>query len=54
MPPEREYHEGAHAARRFENTMRQVLSVSKDELLRREAAYKKARKAKKSRPKKSA
>ena len=37
------------AAHRFEHTMRRVLSVSKDELTRREAAYKKARRSKKTR-----
>lgn len=49
-----EFHEGADAARRFENTMRQILSVSKDELVKREAAWKKSRKAKKARTNKSA
>jgi hypothetical protein len=50
----REYHEGPQAAERFRETLRTVLTVSKDELVRREAAYKKSRKAKKSRAKKSA
>jgi hypothetical protein len=36
---------------RFDNAMRQVLSVSKDELLKREAQYRKAREQKR-RPKK--
>ena len=49
MPSERaRFHEGPDAGRRFEDTMNRVLSVSKDELTRREAAYKKSRKAKKS------
>jgi len=41
-----EFHEGPEAARRFEDTMSRVLSVSKDELLKREAAYQKSRKTK--------
>jgi hypothetical protein len=45
MRSEREYHEGPDAADRFEDTLRRVLKVSKEELLKREAAYKKARKA---------
>lgn len=51
MPSERErgYHEGPDAAKRMTGLMGRVLSVSKDELARREAAYQKSRKAKKSR-----
>lgn len=48
-----EYHEGPEAARLFELALNRVLSVSKEELNKREAAYKKARKAKKARRKKS-
>jgi hypothetical protein len=51
---EPEYHEGPDAARRFERAIGQVLTVSKTELLKREAAWKKDRKAKKARTKKSA
>ncbi len=36
-------------ARRFEHTITRVLSVSKDELAKREAAYQKARRTKKTR-----
>ena len=43
------YHEGHEAARRFENTLNNVLKVSKKELAKREAAYKRSRRAKKSR-----
>ena len=45
-----EYHEGPKAADRFTGLMRRVLSVSKDELAKREADYRKARKT---RPNKS-
>jgi len=48
-----EHHEGPEAARRFEDTMTRVLTVSKAELTKREAAYQKARRAKKSRRSKS-
>jgi hypothetical protein len=47
--PERECHEGPEAVRRFANVMTRVLQVSKDELARREAAYKKIRRAKNAR-----
>ena len=43
------HHEGPEAARRFEHTLGRVLTVSKDELAKREAAYKRGRRAKKSR-----
>lgn len=43
------HHEGPEAARRFEHTISHVLTVSKDELTKREAAYKKSRRAKKTR-----
>ncbi len=46
--PER-HHEGPEAAKRFERTMSRVLTVSKGELDKREAAYKKSRRAKKRR-----
>ena len=36
-------HEGPEAAQRFERTMSSVLTVSKTELTKREAAYKKTR-----------
>lgn len=42
-------HEGPDAARRFEETMGQVLRVPKDELAKREAAYQAARHSKKPR-----
>ena len=44
-----EHPEGPEAARRFEDTMRRVLRVSKDELTKREVAYQKSRRAKKTR-----
>jgi hypothetical protein len=49
--PERraEQHEGPEAARRFETTFRRIVTVPKAELVKREAAYQKARKAKKTR-----
>jgi hypothetical protein len=50
----REYHEGPDAARRFESGLTRVMSVPKDELARREAAWKKARSRKKARAKKTA
>jgi hypothetical protein len=37
--------EGPEAARRFEDTMSRVLTVSKEELARREADYQENRKA---------
>lgn len=48
--PHAEYHDGPEAAERFKATMNRVLKVSKEELAKREAAYKKSRRAKKSRP----
>jgi hypothetical protein len=44
---DREHHEGPEAARRFEHTMSRVLTVSKAELDKREAAYKKSRRRRK-------
>ena len=38
--------DGAQAARRFDDTMSRVLSVSKEELARREAAYQESRRDK--------
>jgi hypothetical protein len=46
-----EHHEGPDAARRFEDTLGRVLKVSKEELAKREAAYKKARRTAKTRRK---
>jgi hypothetical protein len=48
MPPHREpeYREGPQAAERFERTINRVLTVSKTELTKREAAYQKSRPAK--------
>ena len=43
------YDEGPEAARRAEQTLSRVLAVSKEELAKREAAYKKARRKQKSR-----
>jgi len=36
----KDYHEGPDASRRAEHTLTRVLTVSKDELAKREAAYK--------------
>lgn len=41
----KEYIEGPEAAKRFEKAIRHVLSVSSDELRRREKQWKKERKA---------
>ena len=46
-----EHHEGPEAARRFESTLKRVVSVPKAELVKREAAYQKTRRAKKTRAK---
>lgn len=44
--PERDEHrEGPEAASRFESTLRHILSVPKAELVKREAAYQKRRRA---------
>ena len=43
------YHEGPRAAEQFESSLRHILSVSKEELARREASYKESR-AHKDRP----
>jgi hypothetical protein len=43
------YDAGPDAAQRFEHTMSRVLTVSKAELDKREAAYKKSRRTKKAR-----
>jgi hypothetical protein len=45
----KEYREGQEAADEFKRTMDRVLTVSKEELAKREAAYKKARRAKRTR-----
>jgi hypothetical protein len=45
--PERDQHEGPDAARRFETTLKRIVSVPKAELVKREAAYQKSRRAKK-------
>ncbi len=44
-----EFREGPEAAHQFDGTMRRVLTVTKAELDKREAAYKKARRARKTR-----
>jgi predicted GIY-YIG superfamily endonuclease len=44
-----EHQEGPGAAQRFERTLGRVLTVSKAELAKREAAYKKSRRLKKAR-----
>jgi hypothetical protein len=49
MASDEHHHEGPEAAQRFERTMSRVLTVSKTELAKREAAYKKSRRAKKTR-----
>jgi len=43
---DREYREGLDAAQRFDSTMRRILTVSKNELTKREATYQKASHAK--------
>ncbi len=45
----KEHHEGPDAARRFEDTLRRIVSVPKAELDRREAAYQQTRPTKKPR-----
>lgn len=45
-PKPAEYHEGPEASWRFDHTMGQILSVTKEELDRREAAYQESRKGK--------
>jgi hypothetical protein len=49
--PERstEQYEGPDASRRFESTLKRIVSVPKAELVKREAAYQKARRGKKTR-----
>jgi len=42
-----EAHEGPNAARRFESILKRIVSVPKAELVKREAAYQKSRRAKK-------
>ena len=44
-----EHREGPEAARRFATTLKRIVSVPKAELVKREAAYKKSRQAKKTR-----
>jgi hypothetical protein len=51
---DREYHEGPEAARRFADALGRVLKVSKSELLKREAAWKRARQRQKRRRAKTA
>jgi hypothetical protein len=46
-----ERHEGPDAAQRFESTLKQIVSVPKAELQKREVAYKKFRLRKKAKPK---
>ena len=38
-----EHHEGPDAARRFESTLKRIVSVPKDELKKREEAYQQSR-----------
>lgn len=45
----KEYHEGAEASERFERTLSRVLTVTKDQLTKREDTYLKSR-ADKNRP----
>ena len=42
-----EYREGTEAAQKFDDTMHRILSVPKAELTKREAAYQKSRRSKK-------
>jgi hypothetical protein len=49
-----QYDEGPQAAEQFRSVLTRVLSVSKEELLKHEAAWKKARKTKKTRTERSA
>jgi hypothetical protein len=44
-----EYREGPEAAERFQGAVKRLLTVSKDELTKREAAYQKKRRTKKAR-----
>jgi hypothetical protein len=44
-----EHIEGPEAAKRFDSSMRQIVTVTKEELTRREAAYQKTRHPKKTR-----
>jgi hypothetical protein len=48
-PDRDEHYEGREAAGRFEHTLARVLTVSKTELAKREAAYQKTRRTKKRR-----
>lgn len=41
-----EYREGPDAAQRFESAMNRIVTVSKDELTKREAAYQKTKRPK--------
>jgi len=43
----REYHEGRQAADRFTGVMRRIISVPKEELVKREAEYQKTKPARK-------
>jgi hypothetical protein len=47
------YHEGPEAGQRFDTLLSRLVSAPKDDLAKREAAWKKSRKAKKARSKKS-
>ena len=47
------YNEGRAAAERFDLTMNRLLGVSKEELNKREAAYKRAREERKARHKRA-
>jgi hypothetical protein len=49
MADDERFHHGPEAVQRFEGVMSRVLKVSKDELTKRETAYKKSRRARKSR-----
>ena len=42
-PTEHSHREGPEAVHRFEGTMERLLRISKEELAKREAAYKKSR-----------
>lgn len=46
MASDHEYREGPDAARRFERTLGRLITVSKEELARRDLAHRKARKGK--------
>lgn len=51
MPSGPHYHEGPDAARRFERTLGRLITVSKEELAKRESSSRKSRLSKRNHPK---